>query len=80
MPDIKIRLRPNGPMVIEATGPLDTTIEIVDHVGNAFVIPAGKAAVALCRCGQSATKPFCDGTHKTCGFMAQELAPPRPSA
>jgi CDGSH-type Zn-finger protein len=80
MPDIKIRLRPNGPMVIEATSPLDTTIEIFDHVGNAFVIPAGKVAVALCRCGQSATKPFCDGTHKTCGFMAQELAPPRPSA
>jgi CDGSH-type Zn-finger protein len=43
------------------------------------VIPAGKPAIALCRCGQSSTKPFCDGTHKTCGFVAQELAPPRPA-
>ena len=80
MPEIKIRLRPNGPMVIEAAGPLEGVVEIVDHQGNAFVIPTGKAAVALCRCGQSATKPFCDGTHKTCGFEAQEIAPPRPPA
>lgn len=79
MPDIKIRLRPNGPMVIEGAGPLDAVIEIIDHLGNAFVIPTGKPAVALCRCGHSATKPFCDGTHKTCGFMAQELAPPPPA-
>jgi CDGSH-type Zn-finger protein len=78
MPDVKIRLRPNGPLVIEAAGPLEAVIEIVDHAGNAFVIPAGKVAVALCRCGQSATKPFCDGAHKTCGFLAQEVAPPQP--
>ncbi len=77
MPDLRIRLRPNGPMLIESSTPLETTIEIVDHAGNAFVIPPGKPAIALCRCGQSATKPFCDGTHKTCGFVAQELAPPR---
>lgn len=24
--------------------------------------------IALCRCGESSNKPFCDGTHKTCGF------------
>jgi CDGSH iron-sulfur domain-containing protein 3 len=77
MAQIKIRLRPNGPMLIEATGPLDAAVEIADHMGNAFVIPAGKTAVALCRCGQSANKPFCDGTHKTCGFLAEELAPPK---
>ena len=27
-----------------------------------------KRPIALCRCGQSSTKPFCDGTHRTCGF------------
>jgi len=30
--------------------------------------------VGFCRCGQSKNKPFCDGSHKTCGFMAEELA------
>jgi CDGSH-type Zn-finger protein len=38
------------------------------------VLPTDKPVVALCRCGQSARKPFCDGTHKTCGFAAVELA------
>jgi CDGSH-type Zn-finger protein len=29
-----------------------------------------RASIALCRCGQSANKPFCDGTHKQVGFTA----------
>jgi CDGSH-type Zn-finger protein len=66
--ELRIRCRQNGPLVIE--GP----VEIVDHLGNAFSLPVGKPAVALCRCGQSKTKPFCDGAHKTCGFLADELA------
>jgi CDGSH-type Zn-finger protein len=76
MPEITIRLRPNGPLLIETTTPLDQTIKIIDHQGNAFTLPANKPAIALCRCGQSSNKPFCDGTHKTCGFMAVELAQP----
>jgi CDGSH-type Zn-finger protein len=66
---VLIRCRENGPLVIK--GP----IKIIDHLGNEFVIPTGKEAVALCRCGHSGNKPFCDGTHKTCGFVAGELAP-----
>ncbi len=66
---VVIRCRENGPLVVK--GP----VEIIDHLGNKFVIPAGKDAVALCRCGQSGKRPFCDGTHKTCGFVAGELAP-----
>jgi CDGSH-type Zn-finger protein len=73
--ELRIRCRQSGPFVIE--GP----VEIVDHQGNAFTLPAGKPAVALCRCGQSKTKPFCDGSHKTCGFVADELAPaPAPTS
>jgi CDGSH-type Zn-finger protein len=73
MPDLRIRCRPNGPLVIE--GPFT----LVDHLGNEFTLPTNKPAVALCRCGQSKNKPFCDGAHKTCGFFAEELAPPSSS-
>jgi len=71
-----IRLRENGPLLIQMP------VKIVDHLGNEFPIPAGKPAVALCRCGQSANKPFCDGSHKQCGFQAAQTAPatPDPSA
>ena len=33
-------------------------------------IETGRRTVALCRCGKSALKPFCDGTHKVAGFRA----------
>lgn len=50
----------NGPIQIKEP------IELVDHDGTP--IPAAKFPVYLCRCGQSAKKPFCDGTHKGTGF------------
>jgi CDGSH-type Zn-finger protein len=34
------------------------------------VVDPGRRTVALCRCGKSAIKPFCDGTHKVVGFHA----------
>ncbi len=73
MADVKIRMRPNGPLVVE--GPF----ELADSRGQAFTIPADKPAIALCRCGHSARKPFCDGAHKTSGFVSDE-APPPPTA
>ena len=70
---VVIRCRENGPLVV--TGP----VQIIDHLGNAFTIPEGKPSIALCRCGQSKNKPFCDGSHKTCQFVAAQLAaPPKP--
>jgi CDGSH-type Zn-finger protein len=74
MSDFRIRCRQNGPLVIE--GPFT----LVDHLGNAFTLPTNKPTIALCRCGQSKNKPFCDGAHKACGFMAEELAAPLPPA
>ncbi len=68
MTAITIRCRANGPLVIE--GPVIVT----DHEGNAFPLPSDKPAIALCRCGHSAKKPLCDGSHKTCGFQAANLA------
>jgi CDGSH-type Zn-finger protein len=64
-----IRCRENGPYVIE--GP----VKVIDHLGNAFTIPAGKNNVALCRCGHSKNRPFCDGSHRDCAFQAAEVAP-----
>jgi CDGSH-type Zn-finger protein len=65
-----IRCRENGPLVIQ--GP----IKVFDCQGNEFAIPAGKDTIALCRCGHSMNKPFCDGSHRTCGFQAANLAKP----
>jgi CDGSH-type Zn-finger protein len=69
MADVTVRVRDNGPLLVE--GP----ITIVDAAGNRFVVLPDKPAVALCRCGNSQHKPFCDGSHKTCNFMAAERAP-----
>ena len=67
MADVKIEIRANGPNRI--SGPID----IVDQDGNNYAIPEGRW-VALCRCGQSATKPFCDGGHRDAGFEAESKA------
>ena len=66
---VLIRCRENGPLVIQGD------VVVVDHRGNRFAVPPGKPGIALCRCGQSGTKPFCDGSHRTLGFQAAETAP-----
>lgn len=68
MPDVTIRTRLDGPLVI------DGSFRLVDHEGNEFSLPTDKPLVALCRCGHSARRPFCDGSHKACGFTADERA------
>lgn len=57
--EIKITLAKNGPILVNGN------IELKDAGGN--VINTGKAC-ALCRCGGSSNKPFCDGTHNKIGF------------
>ena len=75
MSQVTIKVRDHGPLLIE--GPFT----IVDAAGTAFTVPANKPAIALCRCGQSKNKPFCDGSHKGCGFTAEERAAlPTPGA
>jgi CDGSH iron-sulfur domain-containing protein 3 len=66
---VTIRVRPNGPLLIEGE------VTIVDQHGNPFPTNPAKPNVALCRCGQSSRRPFCDGTHNTCGFQSAEVAP-----
>jgi CDGSH-type Zn-finger protein len=45
---------------------------VVDAEGNEF--RSEYETIALCRCGVSTTKPFCDGTHSKVGFRAAERA------
>jgi CDGSH-type Zn-finger protein len=51
------------------TGP----VKIVDAEGNELVLPEGDS-IALCRCGHSRTKPFCDKSHREVGFVADDCA------
>jgi CDGSH-type Zn-finger protein len=71
MADVSIRVRDNGPLLIE--GP----VRLVDVDGKAFPISSEKPSIALCRCGMSGNKPFCDGSHKT-GFQSVCRAPSPP--
>jgi len=68
MSDVTIRMRPNGPLLVEGA------FALTDSQGNAFPLNADKPAIALCRCGASANRPFCDGSHKQCGFESDEQA------
>jgi CDGSH-type Zn-finger protein len=71
MAQVKIIVRRNGPYRVEAP---EGSIDLVDADGNKYDL-TGKPAFSLCRCGASASKPFCDGTHKTNGFQAAESSP-----
>ena len=75
MAEIKVTIISNGSIRLEG----DFTI--YDREGRAFDL-AGRTKISLCRCGHSANKPFCDGSHKGGGFQseieARELPPPLP--
>jgi len=67
MAEVTIVTIKNGPYIVN--GP----VELIDADGNKF--PVDKR-MALCRCGASTEKPFCDGTHSKVGFQAAENAVP----
>ena len=64
---ITIKVRPNGPYLVEGE-----EVQLVDWNGNSYAI--AKRPFALCRCGGSTTKPFCDGTHSKIAFKAAQEA------
>jgi CDGSH-type Zn-finger protein len=70
MSQVKITVRPNGPYRVEDPSGV---VELVDANGNKYDL-TGKPIFALCRCGASVNKPFCDGTHSKIGFQAAEAA------
>ncbi len=64
----KITVTKNGSYRIESDD-----MEIYDANGGKYDL-AGRTTIALCRCGQSNKKPFCDGYHKTCVFESEVIA------
>jgi len=74
---VTLRCREDGPLVVElpaAAAGAAPGFRVIDHQGAEFPLPEGKRAIALCRCGQSANRPFCDGSHRASGFRSAELA------
>ncbi|MDQ6809883.1 MAG: CDGSH iron-sulfur domain-containing protein [Verrucomicrobiota bacterium] len=67
MAEVMIDIIKNGPFIIKGD------VQLTDSDGNTY--PAEKR-MALCRCGASTEKPFCDGTHSKIGFQAAEKAVP----
>ena len=68
MDQVVIKARHNGPYKI--TGP----VKLIDADGSEYDLSEMDEPIALCRCGGSTTKPFCDGTHSKVGFEAAERA------
>src|ERR1700730_14737419 len=68
MSSVTIRSLKNGPYLVEGE------VDLFDPEGNK--VSVDRATIALCRCGASSNKPFCDGTHSKIGFQAAEAANP----
>jgi CDGSH-type Zn-finger protein len=73
MASTKISVRNDGSLRVEGD------FEMVDQEGKPFGL-GGRTAVSLCRCGHSATKPFCDGAHKRLNFQSTIQAHDLPPA
>ncbi len=68
MNDVTITPTDNGPYVVEGS------VTLLDAEGYRYAVAD---TVAPCRCGQSSTKPFCDGTHEKVQFAAVHRASTR---
>lgn len=60
---MKIKINENGPILIEVS-----EAKII-RSGNEEIV--SQKTIALCRCGQSSNKPFCDGAHRKCEFKGE---------
>ncbi len=68
MSEVTIKVRQSGPYLVK--GP----ILVTDCDGNPYTVSG--ESIALCRCGGSKIKPFCDGSHRENGFTATERVVP----
>ena len=66
MADVRIKTLKDGPYEVKGA------VQLVDAKRADFKLT--EDPIYLCRCGQSANKPFCDGTHNKIGFKSEEPA------
>jgi CDGSH-type Zn-finger protein len=81
----KITVTENGPYLVEGALPIANQHIVVNEQGESLGWREGTSLpraekCALCRCGQSSKKPYCDGTHKRVGFDGTETASRAPYA
>jgi len=80
-PDANIQVTKDGPYLVSGGLPLSEQHIVTNAEGESLDYREGKKfpaqpQYALCRCGHSGHKPFCDGTHSRTGFQAAEAAIP----
>ncbi|MFI6678696.1 ferritin-like domain-containing protein [Kribbella sp. NPDC050470] len=79
----RVAVLPNGPYVVYGRVPLRRKLKIVSENNDSLTWQTSAAietedTYALCRCGRSGSKPFCDGTHAVVGFDGTEAEPMAP--
>lgn len=65
--EVQIVACPDGPLLVRGEVPIVTT--------DGQPVPRRRKTVALCRCGASTIKPYCDGTHKLINFKTEPVLP-----
>ena len=55
--EVTITTKVNGPYIVKGN------VKLLDADGNEIKVE--REVIALCRCGESSKKPFCDGAHRT---------------
>ena len=71
MAQVTITVKKNGSLRVDDPNGI---VEMVDADGNKYDLSAKPGGFSLCRCGASANRPFCDGSHNKIGFQAPDTA------
>ena len=77
---VTVTVRPGGPYLVKGSAPLRVRRPVESEHGEPLTwkseeVSEQRPVYALCRCGESSNKPYCDGTHSQVGFDGQEAAP-----
>jgi len=82
---VRVTVSKDGPYLVSGPAPLALMTIVADAEGESVAwredpLPPKGATYALCRCGASRTKPYCDGSHQRIGFDGTETASRAPYA